>query len=325
MRGRALLVRIGRGSVRAELNRSGTIVWAAESSYDTEADLLSVLSSLGAEPGLVGRTQRARIELGHPLVQLRTLTELPPVRQSALRALVAHQAGRFFRKNGKPLVTSATWGPRSRGAPKIAMAAAVEEPLLDAIVQGVREAGFELVAITPAESSLQLLPGKERIARAGAARRRIRHLAATAAALWGLVGLLAVHRFARESDQVEQALAALGPAAAAARAVKQQYDTAESMIAAIETARSHRGAVSIQTARVLLALPDSSYLMSLHVNDQAAGELTGAARRPLDVVAALERGSAVALPRLIGSTSRPPVDGRDYERLTVRFGAERGR
>src|SRR2546422_2086538 len=41
--------------------------------------------------------------------QMRTLTDLPPVKPRALRALVAHQASRFFRCNGHALVTDATW------------------------------------------------------------------------------------------------------------------------------------------------------------------------------------------------------------------------
>lgn len=321
----ALVVRIGRGTVRAELTRKGVVTWAAESSYTTEAELTAVLTMLGAEPALPERIRTAKIELARPLVQLRTLSEMPPVREAALRALVAHQAGRFFRKNGRPLVTNVGWEPHRRGSPTIATAAAVEEPWLDAIVQGIREAGIEPVAIAPVGSSLQLLPSSDRAARAIATRSRIRRLGATAAALWAIVGGLAVRQWFREGARVEAELAALAPAAAAAHGAHQEYDAARSMVATIESAERRGGTVSAQIARILLALPDSAYLMSLHVTDQADGELTGAARRPLDVVAPLERAQVVAAPRLVGPPTAIAPDGRDYERFTVRFGGGSGR
>ena len=57
-----------------------------------------------------------------PPVQLRTLSDLPPVKPRALAALVAHQADRFFRKNGRPLATDAVWVVN--GAAPVARAAA---------------------------------------------------------------------------------------------------------------------------------------------------------------------------------------------------------
>ncbi len=321
MRVPALVVRVGRGTMRAELARSGQVIWAAESTYATEEDLVNAMGALGAE-SKVARVRTIRIELERPLVQLRTLVGVPPVRKAALQALVAHQAGRFFRKNGKPLVTDAAWERSRRGAEKVATAAAIEEPWLEAIVEGVRAAGLNLTAISPARSGLLLLPAGERATRVSTMRRRVRTLATLAAGLWALVGILGLRRLARESRSVDRELASLAPAAAAARGVRQEYDAAAAMVATIEGARQQRGKVTARAAAILLALPDSAYLMTLHATDEGTGEMTGAARRALDVVSALERARAVEAPQLIGPIVRAPVGSRDYERFTVRFGRE---
>src|SRR2546422_2041413 len=94
--------------------------------------------------------------------QMRTLTDLPPVKPRALRALVAHQASRFFRCNGHALVTDATW--IENGTARAARAAAVEEPVAEAIAAGARAAGLVLETVAPAgeDAPLTLLPTSER-------------------------------------------------------------------------------------------------------------------------------------------------------------------
>src|SRR2546426_6102730 len=92
------------------------------------------MARLAAEPP--GACRRLVVSLDRPPVQLRTLSALPPVKPQHLAALVAQQAGRFFRKNGQPLVTDAVWV--GKGAARVARAAAVEERLVEAIVGGAR-------------------------------------------------------------------------------------------------------------------------------------------------------------------------------------------
>lgn len=325
MRRTTLVIRVGKGTMRAEVVRGRSVVWVAESGFVSREDLAAALGALGQEPAATDRSRAARVELEGPIVQVRTLQDLPPVRRPALRALVAHQAGRFFRKNGAPLVTDAMWKPRKRGVPRAALAAAAEEPWVDAILEGMRVAGIEPATVSPAGSGLELLPPAEQKARRTTTRKRTRRLATTAVVVWGVVGGLAVRREVRESAMVDRELASLAPAAAAARRVRQEYDGAEAMITTLEATAQRRGGLTARAAAILAGLPDSAYLTSLHLHDDAAGEISGAARRPLDVIAALDRTKAVAGPRLAESGVRIPVGGRDYEGFTVRFGPDSAR
>src|SRR5205807_7407643 len=120
--------------------------------------------------------------------------------------LVARQAGRFFRGNGHPLVTDAAWvGGTTSG---VARAAAVEEPVAEAIAAGARAAGLWLVALAPAEGPerLSLLPASERESRERRSRGWTRRLAAATAAIWLGVGGIYLTRLSWERRRVEREL-----------------------------------------------------------------------------------------------------------------------
>src|SRR6266576_1253900 len=142
--------------VRAEARRSGVALWAGEATYESPDDLAEVVARLAAAP--TERCRRLRVTLERPPAQTRTLTDLPPVRDRELASLVANQAGRFFRRNAVALVTDATWV--TNGAGRVTQAAAVEEPLVLAIVAGAAEAGLALESMTAAgmSSLLNVLP-----------------------------------------------------------------------------------------------------------------------------------------------------------------------
>ena len=112
MRGALLRLRIGRSSLRAEAVERGSVTWAGEASYGELGELADAIARLAAEPPRACR--RLSVALERPPVQLRDLRDLPPVRPRHLAALVAQQAGRFFRRNGQPLVTDAIWAPSMR-------------------------------------------------------------------------------------------------------------------------------------------------------------------------------------------------------------------
>ena len=98
----------------------GSVTWAGEASYAELGELADAIARLAAEPPRACR--RVTVELERPPVQLRALHDLPPVKPRHLAALVAQQAGRFFRKNGQPLVTDAAWV--GKGEARVARAAA---------------------------------------------------------------------------------------------------------------------------------------------------------------------------------------------------------
>src|SRR5881296_3297707 len=97
-----LRLRVTRTTLRAEAVHRGAVTWTAEASYADAAELSDAIARLAAEAP--ERCRRLGVTLERPPVQVRTLADLPPVKQRELRALVAHQAGRFFRRNGHPLV-----------------------------------------------------------------------------------------------------------------------------------------------------------------------------------------------------------------------------
>src|SRR5205807_9636306 len=183
-----LRLRVGRSTLRAEAVEHGAVVWAGETSYADISELSDVIARLAAEPPRACR--RLVVSLDRPPVQIRTLTELPPVKPRHLAALVAQQSGRFFRKNGQALITDAAWVVE--GPTRVAHAAAVEEPLVEAIAAGARAAGLWLETIAPGReaAALTLLPKSERESRGRVAHSRTRRRAVGTCALWPAVGVL---------------------------------------------------------------------------------------------------------------------------------------
>src|SRR5581483_112977 len=180
---RVLRLRVGVDSLRGEAG-NGVVEWAGEAAYGGLGDLTDAIGRLASEGG--HGCKRIEVAIERPLVQLRTLSDLPRVPERALVELVALQSRRFFRRNGKPLVVDAVWVGKG-----VAHAAAVEEPLVDAISAGARAAGLELNSIAPAEAGvgLSLLPRAETAARRRSARPKLRLYAGFALMLWVSLGV----------------------------------------------------------------------------------------------------------------------------------------
>jgi hypothetical protein len=320
-----LTVRVGTGSARAELTRGMRVLWAAESAFATPDELRDAITQLAAGESMPVRAARLRVELGAPVAQLRTLRDLPPVRSSHLKALVATQSGRFFRRNGKPLVTDAAWpGSRTRGS--IAYAAAVEEPWIEAILEGARAGGSAVESIRPAGIPagvrLQLLSPQElsrRRRREWVAVGRLGAMGAVAflaaAAVWGI-------RFERERRSVEREIERLGPPAIAISGARRALSTAAELVDSMETGRRERGRALAELAALSAGLPDSAYATSFSL-EGGGGRLGVIARRSAEVTARLDQVPFIASPRIEGSVVREVAGGRDWERFTVRFEAAR--
>jgi hypothetical protein len=311
---------VGDSMVRAEAMRAAVAVWAGQASYDSPTDLVEVVARLAAAPA--ERCRRLRVTLERPPAQTRTLTDLPPVRDGELASLVANQAGRFFRRNGAPLVTDATWVTSGTG--RVTHAAAVEEPLVLAIVAGAAEAGLVVESITAAGMSpqLQLLPTAERAVRERARRRTISRLAIAACAAWLVAGALFGTRLVFERRDVEAQLAAADAPLAAIRDVRREMRTAEAMVLGLAEARRSRGEVLATLARVNGALPDSAVLTSYTWRSDGSGLIAGAGRRAADVLAAVERGHAAPNPHIEGAVVRETLGGHEWERFTIIFGTK---
>lgn len=319
--GRAPLLQlvIGHGTVRAEAIRAGLAIWAGEATYDSVADLTEVIARLAAAP--TDRCRRLKVTLERPPAQTRTLTDLPPVHERELVALVANQAGRFFRRNGAPLVTDAIWVTNGEG--RVTQAAAVEEPLVLAVAAGAAQAGLVLETINAdgVSPQLQLLPAAERMVRARARRRALIRLAVGACGIWLLAALTFALRLGIERRHVDRELAAADAPLNALTEVKREMRTAEAMVVSLANARRSREQALAALARINGAVPDSAVVTSYTWRADGTGVVAGSARRAADVLAAFDRTHAVANPRLDGAVVREAVAGREWERFTIIFGA----
>lgn len=311
---------VGDSRVRAEAKRADVVVWAGEASYESVADLTEVVARLAAAP--TERCRRLVVTLERPPAQTRTLKDLPPVRDRDLASLVANQAGRFFRRNGAALVTDATWVTTGTG--RVTQAAAVEEPLVLAIVAGAVEAGLVVERITPASTSskLQLFPAAERAVRDRARRRAVLRLGVAALSAWLVAGGLYGTRLAIERRAVDTELAAAAAPLAALQEVRSEMHAAENMVQTLADARRSRGLALATLARLNGALPDSTVLTSYTWRVDGSGVVAGAGRRAADAVAAVERSRAVLSPRMEGAIVRETLAGHDWERFTIIFGAK---
>lgn len=309
---------VGASVVRADARRLGRTIWSGEAAYDSPADLTDVIARLAAVP--TERCKVLRVAVERPPAQTRTLRDLPPVRDRDLAALVAAQAGRFFRRNGSALVTDAVWVPSETG--RLTHAAAVEEPLLIAIVAGATQAGLVVESISAAGMSpqLQLLPSGERAARLRARRRAIARLTIAAGAMWLVAAALFGVRVLVERRGIDAELAAADAPLAALRDVRREMRTAESMVLALTEARRSRGRALATLARVQAAIPDSAVLTSYTWRADGSGIVAGAGRRAADVLAAVEHGHALVNPRMEGAIVRELIAGREWERFTILFG-----
>lgn len=320
---RCLTLRLSPPTLRAAVEGRRGDGWAAEIEAATPAEVADAIARLAAEPSLPGRVRGVAVQLAPPAVQYRRLHGLPPVRSSALRSLVALQAGRFFRQNGSPLLTNAIWIARERGE---AWAAAAEARWIEAAAEGARAVGLAVVSVqtdaAPAGRCLDLLPPVEqrRLRRAGWVRAR--RLAIVALALWGAVPVIWAARLLRERRLLTAEVAQLKAPAQAALKARRAEVALVAIMDALRAAGARRGDALSRLAATAAALPDSAWLTSFEDDGKGNGVLTGAAPRAAAVMAALERAGALSGPRLDGAAVRQASPAGPREGFTIRFGRD---
>lgn len=297
----------------AELRDRRKPVWSGECALEADDELGQVLDELLATPELAGRVRRLVVQVARPIVQLRTLTDLPPVRSRPLDALVRTQAGRFFRRNGKPLVTAATWGAGKRGR-RPALAAAIEEPWLARLDAVAERHGITDVRVSPdAHAVLDLrLPAWERT-RQTRERRQVRRALLLAALAWLGVAAIDTTRLVREREALDAGIAALAPGSEAVSRVARQADAIAAMVDTIQTAEVRRRQSAHEMAALVAALPEGAHLSRLEWTADAGGQLVGAAPSSAAVAAAIEATGVVDSVRAgaTGARLMTPVGERE--------------
>jgi hypothetical protein len=238
---------------------------------------------------------------------------------------VALQATRFFRQNGHPLLTDATWiGPPDAG-PRAALAVAADAGVIKALMNCCSQAGFEVGAIRCAEyPTLSLMPPGTALAQRRLAWRVLRREAAVAGLLSLVLLLSGGARFLRDRARVAAELDSLKRPLAALAVVRGDMARAARMLDSLETARATRFSLVTAVAGLAEALPDSAYLVSVDLDASLYGRISGYARGPFEVLTRLERGGVLPEPVLEGALRPASRAGVGLEPFAIRFGRPGG-
>jgi hypothetical protein len=147
---------VSRTTLRAVAVTRGRAIWVAERPITGVAEIADGIAELATERP--PRVTRTRVVLEGDLVQVKLVEGLPRIAEDRLRGVIALQAGRWFLRNGKPLITGATWV----GTGERALAAAADADTLERILDGAGRAGLRVEAVGPAVSTCAaLLPDGE--------------------------------------------------------------------------------------------------------------------------------------------------------------------
>lgn len=303
----------------AELRDRRKPVWSGECALESGDELSHALDELLTTPDLYGRVRRLVVRVAPPIVQLRTLTDLPPVRSRPLDALVHTQAGRFFRRNGAPLVTAAAWGAGKRGQ-RPAQAAAIEEPWLAELSTVAARHGITDVQVSPdAHPALDLrLPAWERT-RQTFERRRVHRALLLATLAWLGVFAIDTTRLVRERTALDAGIAALAPGSEAVSRVARQADAITAMVDTIAAADARRRQSAREVAALVAALPDGAHLSRLEWSADAGGQLAGAAPSAAAVAAAIEASGVVDSVRAGATGARLMTPAGEREGFSISF------
>lgn len=300
---------------------------------DTEARVIAfgdadeLTDAIASLAPTADHAQRMLVVVEPPLLQRRTLTDLPPVRAAALQELVAQGTTRFFRQNGHALLSSATWSSEGSGAERVVHAVAMEEVFAEAIVAGAARGGFHLEDIVAAEQTvkpLSLLPAAERRKRVERSWRRTGILAVGALLLAIAVGGGMLIQVRAERRRVGDALSRLKVPLTELAAARLSLDSALVAVLAVQAAESQRTTVASRLYDAVRALPDSAYLTSLTLDRIGTGSLDGRAMRADQVEAHFGVMRAFAPVRLSSSGTTDSIAGRAWERFSLRLGVEEG-
>jgi hypothetical protein len=314
---------VERGLVRLEVHR-GRHTSIESAPYEDRAGLGAAVERLLAETVYRKQIRALDILVDRPVLQRRLLQELPPVHWAMLPELVARQSHRYFRQNGRPLVTAAVWVTRKGSSGRTAVLVAVEEPLADLLVQAAIGSGVRVRSLRAggdlADLPLFLLPPAERGRRRQTRWKMTRRLAIGVGCVWLAAALFAVARLRGERVRIEAELARLREPREALAAARRTLESAAAMVQAVRQAERDRWELGRELAWLTNSLPDSAVVTDLELSRDGSAVLRGLARRPLELQAAMERAGGSRRTRFEATGVRENAAGVPWERFTARLG-----
>jgi hypothetical protein len=139
-------------TVRAVLVKDGQVAWAHESLVGAERTMEDALRDvLAAAPGARRSRLPVAVAVGPARAQLRHVRNLPAVRDArTLTAIVQQSAGRYFRQNGIPMLTT----PVAKLEPHAGWVGAIEATVVQAVVDACLLARHSTIVLTPTAAVL---------------------------------------------------------------------------------------------------------------------------------------------------------------------------
>lgn len=281
------------------------------------AQVVATLCGRGAEQS---RSRRVHVVFGDSIIQRRTLRDLPRVRAGILRELVQAQQKRYFRRNGRTLVTDARWTEAADDAGRCVAAVAVDERLAEAVLEGISQAGLVVERASDTAGTFRLVPDGVRALRLEQQRRQARRLLAVALVMWLCAGITYGVALRLRERALDTELARLAPAMASLREARRKIGQAEGWVGAVDAMGHSRDAMRLNLGRILLSLPDSSYLTSLTLGEDGTASLSGTAREATGVAARIEQRTGLSNVHIDGTPLIVASPGRRWERFSIRTG-----
>jgi hypothetical protein len=313
------------GHLLAELRGNRGLTWSAGCAVADAGDLEAAIIEMGQVPAVHEAKAEIRIAIGEPVLQSRSLHDMPHLSATDLRLLVGRHSDRYFRKNGVPLVTSARWEQRARRLRSWrARAVATEEPWVSAVERGAERAGLGLRAIQAAGQPRLILQSAQSAAiRRARHRRELRRLVLAVVLAWLATFTVLMLRQQSDLAWLRDEETRLAEPARAVSDVQRRMHEASAAIAAVRQSALRRESALLVLGSVLAALPDSAYLTAFHWEESGAGAMTGAAPDAASMLATMEGNIVLKEPRLDGAAMRDSVDGAVHQRFVIKFGSAR--
>jgi hypothetical protein len=302
---------VSASAVRGLLVRSSRVVWAGEAEVTPDRPLEEALNDLLTDmPSLRWSRVRAVAAIGPWAAQLRRLTQLPPTaNQRLLSAIVREDAGRYFLRNGVPLVTT-TVDPRGQDV----WGGAIERPIVEALLRVCSRHRIRMSAVVPTVSVLSEVTDAERVAwpdgdvvgllevrqRRLVGYRRVSRTSSEAAGVPEIPAAPALARIPGVASRFMDAWAA----ANTGRGHRVAYRPDRTLTQGQETTGQHRSVLVAAAVFVATAIiSGSAYAIRAHVAERHARQTIAALRSQTLIAAREERALASEMGELRSLTA----------------------